>query len=476
MKRAVGLLCLFVLLAVFAGCGGNNITPIPTPKPDLIADVNPESGTLGALAFAMSNKLGVIISAGDNANQPATGVAAAKLAVAALGLDLEVRMNSMGNPPTDADYLATALQYDIVPEELFTSTAMTAEQIERFAQAVAQASENHIGFDSDSRTWTRAELTDSAEIALRVASLAYNPLAQGRGVYRYAISMGNEDAILYWTLAALGGAKADDHLADALPFVTTNDQSRPNYGTISIANEDYSAIVRELWGLTLPSYTAGLTRVEERVYLSSPVDDIVRQYPIAYRVERSGDLLRVHADILNYVTPPQYAGKAIIILKENPDTIIGWQIASIEGLSDPLPEIYEAFAPATADGYQAISLIDGNEKTVWQIGNADEETAYITLKLREPKTITGIGIYNGDHSSDTTMLRRNKRAAIVGIRFSEEAQQDDLRVDLTQNNDNPMVGFENVLLFGSEVTTDTIHLVFYGPADGHLRISDIRVF
>ena len=476
MKRFVGCLCLVILLITFAACDRQDVTPIPTPKPDPIADINPESGTLGALAFAMTRELGRPVSAGENANQPATGVAAAKLVVTVLGLDLDLHLNAMGKPPSDADYLSTVMQYDIIPTELFTSSAMTAAQIKQFALAVKAASADHIGFDTDSKQWTPATLDVTAEIALRAASLGYNPLAQGRGIFRYAIGMGNEESILYWTLAALGGAKTDEPLAASLPFITINDTTQPTIGTISVGKDDFAKLVGELWGFALPNYSAGLTTIGDRIYLSTSVEDIVRQYPIPYRVERSGDLLRIHADILNYLSPPQYAGKAVIILKEAPGTTLGWQIVSIESIGDPLPQFYEVTAPSTAEGYYALSLIDGNEKTTWQIGNADEETARILLKFSEPVSITGLGIYNGDHTSDNNNLRRNKRAGVVGIRFSEDATKDDRRIDLGAGGEEPMAGFENVLLFGSEITTDTVYLVLYGPVDGHLRISDIRAF
>ncbi len=476
MRRISRIFCLLLILAAVAGCSDVRSTnAAPTPKPDPIADVNPESGTMGALAFAMTEALGIKISAGADAAKPAQGVGAAKLAVTALGLDLELRMGTMGMPPTDADYLSLALEYDIAPASLFTSSAMTAGQIKAFAEAVAGAKERGVGFAFEQREWAPAELDAETEIAVQLAVIAYNPLAEGRGVYRYGA--GDAASLAYWSLAALGSSKADANTPqDAAPFITINDQTDKVRGTTTVNAEDFAAFLSQTWGVLLPANVSGLSTRDGRLYLSAPADDYVRQYPIPYRAERSGDFLKVYVDVLNNVIPAQYAGKAAVILRKSADTLLGWQIASIEPSTEPLPRFEKVFAQATAEGFQAVSLIDGDPKTVWQIGNATADTAQIVFNFAEPTSITGLAIYNGDHSGDDANLRRYKSASIVGIRFSEDAQKDDMRVDLSANLEDFSVLREIVLPFGREIETDTVILVFYGQSGGYIRISDVRAF
>lgn len=484
MQRIKSLALLLALVIMIAGCATSTEQPIAaTPEPEATVspdNVDPASteGTLGALAAIMTETLGIPVSAGSRSGDPAVGSGAARLAVEALGLSSSKTLESMGATNENTDWLAIALENDLAPISLFTYEPMTAQQMQEFADAVAKRMEEGVGQAAQVWEGAPSALNDDLAALCEIATIAYNPLAANRGAFYY--SEGDIEKLSFWTLMAFGTALTENTLSDGmkekLSFVAINDQTDPSKGSTTADEALFRECIRQLWGIEMPQQVPGLTMSGGRVYLGHPTGDLIRQYAYPYRAEQQDDQVRVYADVLNASVPAQYAGKGYVTLRENPDAMLGYQIASISRAEEEAsPAFASVDSQITADGYDAKALIDGNHATAWQMaGNVKDEDAQITLSFNQPTDFSGMAFFNGNHSGAQAALDRDGSAGRIGIRL-DGGESDILRFDISGSVEALAHGYEVVIPFSKTLTATSVTIVFYGDhAKRPISISDIR--
>lgn len=458
MKKNIAVLAgVLSLLLALSACTQALPEAAHTPQPVFAGQA--QAGSVALLAQKLGDALGIRLYPTD-AQAPATGSAAARLAVRALGLDVRAALAQPGVPLDDAAYLSLAVENGLAPAELFVAEAMDDAHMDAFADEVARAADQLV-FDKAAQG-TEIPATVSMDIVCQIAVMAYNPQAQGQGVYRYGQDNGS---LAYWTLASYGALQAVQSAGEELSFVTL--QNKGKQMSLSADAQKFTQSLKELWGISSWEGQEGLRVQEDQVYLGERVEDSFRQVPALYRAERIGEYVRCTVDVFN---DDRWAGKAHIWLFENARSLLGWQIAAIEPLgSAPIPF---AAAQFSAEQKGVSALIDADVSTVWTLAREAQEPM-LTLRFSQPTAISGLAVYNGDHS-DAAALAKSGRAGVIGIRINGQ-DEELLRYDLSAQQ-MLVPGEATGIPFGREITVQELVVVFYGETSRDISVSGIVAF
>lgn len=467
MKAKLRLLTLFLALAFLLSACNSASPQQPNPTPEPVATVEPATGNVAMLAEKLSAALGIPINPGQMGSEDATGVEAAQLVVSALGLDTQIRLQSPGIILESADYLEIAIENNVADAGFFTPETMTEAQMDDFVAAVVKAYEGGVSPFIPYQEGMAVQVDALLDAACQIAVIAYNPLAQDQGVFRFGDSQ-TAEKLGYWTMATMGTLTREgaQSVQDALSFCTLDESGKnPQFYADEVLLRQ---MITEVWGVTLPTKVDGLTFTDSKAYVGGVTQDSVRQVPSVYRADQVGKYVRCMVNVFN---GEQWAGRTTVWLNKNSDTLLGWQVIAIEpGTTTPIYFVAVAENPGT----KAEALIDDSLQSVWVLDDK-VENPILTLQFAEPTTISGLCLYNGDHSIDQKALNQSGFVGQVGIRFDGDSK-DVLRYDFTPGKAGQVIGEHIALPLGELVTTTQVQLVFYGKTPQPISISGISAF